>query len=161
MRHGIRIILFIFSFFIVACVYTQQNNNYIFRHIDQADGLLHNRVLNIVQDGKGFIWIMTPNGLQRYDGSRFVNYPYNPDNPGGITYDINCDLFADPKNNRLWIANETIEKFDLQKGKFTAYSIDEVLKDSSFFFSEYKDSFNETWFAGQFGVVKEIGRAHV
>ena len=133
----------------------EQTKNYIFRHIDQSDGLLHNRVSNIVQDGKGYIWIMTVNGLQRYDGSRFVNYPYNPDNPGGITYDINCELFADHKNNRLWIAGETIEKFDLQKNKFTAYSIDEILKDSSFLFSEYKDSFNETWYAGPFGVVRE------
>lgn len=59
---------------ITFCTAAQQNDNYIFRHIGQSDGLLHNVVSTLVQDKRGFIWIGTKNGLQRYDGSRFVNY---------------------------------------------------------------------------------------
>jgi ligand-binding sensor domain-containing protein len=55
-------------------VKAQPNSQYIFRHIDQQDGLLHNSVYAIIQDQQGFMWIGTSNGLQRYDGLRFKNY---------------------------------------------------------------------------------------
>src|ERR1700730_9134583 len=97
MRFGAITILFILSFFAAATAYAQSNNKYIFRHIDQSDGLLHNRVFSIVQDRRVFMWIMNPSVLQRYDGSRFVNYPYDPHDPSGITYSIESGLFADKK----------------------------------------------------------------
>ena len=53
----------------------QQHNDYTFRQLDQTNGLLHNNVLGIQQDASGFMWILTPNGLQRYDGSRFCKLP--------------------------------------------------------------------------------------
>jgi len=51
-----------------------QRTNYLFRHIGQPDGLLDNKVAAFAQDRRGFIWIGSYNGLQRYDGIRFVNY---------------------------------------------------------------------------------------
>jgi ligand-binding sensor domain-containing protein len=80
MRSGRLVILFICTL-PVSGLFAQQHLNYLFRHITQADGLLHNQVASIVQDGKGFIWVSTPNGLQRYDGSRFIYYPEMLSNP--------------------------------------------------------------------------------
>ncbi|MBL0356860.1 MAG: hypothetical protein IPP72_08180 [Chitinophagaceae bacterium] len=77
--------------------------------------MLHTRVNSIVQDNKGYIWILTPNGLQRYDGSRFINYPYDLDNPNYIKDTRDANLYADNKNNCLWITNNEIEKLDLSK----------------------------------------------
>ncbi|HEY1214307.1 MAG TPA: two-component regulator propeller domain-containing protein, partial [Bryobacteraceae bacterium] len=51
-----------------------QRTDYLFRHIGQSDGLLDNKVAALAQDRRGFIWIGSYNGLQRYDGIRFVNY---------------------------------------------------------------------------------------
>ena len=84
----------------------QKSFNYSFRHINQADGLLHNDVLSIVQDGKGFIWIATRNGLQRYDGASFIYYPQMLNNytEGFI---LGAEMYADKKNNLLWITNYT------------------------------------------------------
>jgi ligand-binding sensor domain-containing protein/two-component sensor histidine kinase len=39
-----------------------------------ADGLAHDRVKRIVWDPHGFLWLCTPQGLTRFDGSRFVTY---------------------------------------------------------------------------------------
>ncbi|RAI84400.1 sensor histidine kinase [Algoriphagus yeomjeoni] len=39
-----------------------------------AEGLSSNQVLTIHQDKSGFIWVGTPNGLQRFDGRKFMNY---------------------------------------------------------------------------------------
>src|SRR6202000_993612 len=55
-------------------IYGQQYPGYLFRHIGQADGLLTSGITSITQDERGFIWIGTLNGLQRYDGTRFLNY---------------------------------------------------------------------------------------
>ena len=109
MRHGRLIILFVCSF-IISNAFAQQNLDYFFRHIDQSDGLLHNQVVSIVQDGRGFIWIATSNGLQRYDGSRFIYYPEMlSDASEGLTY--GADMYLDKKNNLLWISkNNSIEK---------------------------------------------------
>jgi hypothetical protein len=39
---------------LVCCVSkSQQNLSYTFRHITQQDGLLHNQVLSVTQDGRG------------------------------------------------------------------------------------------------------------
>ena len=38
------------------------------------DGLSDNRVYNIVQDDRGFIWIGTANGLNFFDGNKFTIY---------------------------------------------------------------------------------------
>lgn len=49
-----------------------------------CDGLSSNLVQYIYQDSKGFIWIGTNNGLNRYDGYNFKTYRYNPKNDKGI-----------------------------------------------------------------------------
>ena len=55
-----KILLILFYCVTLFCyrkAYTQQNTAYIFRHLNQSDGLLHPEIKSIVQDGKGYIWI--------------------------------------------------------------------------------------------------------
>ncbi len=149
MRRGRYIILSVFTL-VLSNTFAQQNLNYFFRHIDQSDGLLHNQVVSIVQDGRGFIWVATPNGLQRYDGSRFIYYPEMlSDAAEQLTH--GADLYADNKNNLLWIIkNNIIEKMLLGKNRFTIYNAEQFLKDSSFYFSTYKpfNNNNYSWILG-------------
>jgi ligand-binding sensor domain-containing protein/putative methionine-R-sulfoxide reductase with GAF domain/anti-sigma regulatory factor (Ser/Thr protein kinase) len=154
MCHCRLIILLLFTSLTAICIKAQQPFNYPFRHINQSDGLLHARVNSIVQDGKGFIWILTPNGLQRYDGSRFVNYPFDLNNPARITNTSDLYLYADKKNNTLWLMYSEIEKLDLQKNKFTLYTSEKILQDSSFKFDAYKDTAGNPWLAGPLGVFR-------
>jgi ligand-binding sensor domain-containing protein/anti-sigma regulatory factor (Ser/Thr protein kinase) len=151
MRHHCLFISLLLSACHITNVLAQQNFNASFRHITQEDGLLHNNVVSITQDGKGFIWILTYNGLQRYDGTRFVNYPFDLNNPNRSKNTRNLNLFADKKNNLLWLMYSEIEKLDLKKNKFTLYKAEEILKDSSFKFDEYKDVSGNSWLAGPFG----------
>lgn len=44
------------------------------RSYSTADGLASDHVTCIVSDSRGFLWFCTPEGLSRFDGSRFVNY---------------------------------------------------------------------------------------
>ena len=45
-----------------------------FRRLDTRDGLSNSQVLSIYRDSKGFVWIGTPYGLNRYDGYRVKTY---------------------------------------------------------------------------------------
>ena len=45
------------------------------------EGLSDNWVLSILRDQQGFLWVGTQNGLNRYDGQRFVTYLHSPDTP--------------------------------------------------------------------------------
>jgi ligand-binding sensor domain-containing protein len=71
-------------------------------HLDISDGLINNKVYSIAQDDRGFIWIGTENGLQRYDGSAFVNYReelLDPDNSRATVYSI----YPDKRQLRLLV----------------------------------------------------------
>lgn len=39
-----------------------------------ADGLAHDRVRRIILDSRGFLWFCTVQGLNRFDGQRFIEY---------------------------------------------------------------------------------------
>ena len=78
-----------------------QKNPYIFRHITTEDGLADNDVHYIVQDTKGFIWIATKNGLQKYDGYNFTTFHHNPQDSQSISSDNIIALSTDDRN-RIW-----------------------------------------------------------
>ncbi len=56
------------------CCKAQSKNKYIIRstRLTVEDGLISNFALCGVQDSRGFIWIGSTEGLQRYDGKRFT-----------------------------------------------------------------------------------------
>ncbi len=47
---------------------------YPFREYGVVDGLPQSQIFDISQDKRGFLWIITKNGLSRYDGVEFHNY---------------------------------------------------------------------------------------
>ncbi|TDH20655.1 hypothetical protein EXU57_21295 [Segetibacter sp. 3557_3] len=60
---------------LLLCVnWCAAQKGFAFSHIttDDGTGLGSNLVTSLHQDNKGFIWVGTANGLQRFDGSKFV-----------------------------------------------------------------------------------------
>ena len=58
-----------FIVFSGAC--NAQNDSYYFKNYQVQNGLSSNTITTILQDKKGFIWIGTRNGLNRFDGNTF------------------------------------------------------------------------------------------
>lgn len=75
---------------------------YYFRHYQTDDGLSHSSVRSIIQDRKGFIWIGTRGGLNRFDGYKFKSYKNKADKFGYIGNDIITGL-AEDQEGMLWI----------------------------------------------------------
>ncbi len=80
-----------------------QARQFAFTHFTITQGLASNFVNNIVQDHKGYIWLATANGLQRYDGNKFTRYNAQAGNQSRIPEDNVALVYAD-KKNRLWLA---------------------------------------------------------
>ena len=68
-------ILLIFPIFLNA-----QSQNLKFEHLTVEDGLSRSIVTGILQDRKGFIWMATYDGLNKYDGYNLTIYRHNPAN---------------------------------------------------------------------------------
>ncbi|NCS87732.1 MAG: hypothetical protein GW789_03160, partial [Ignavibacteria bacterium] len=62
------------------------------------DGLSQNSALAIIQDRKGFIWIGTKDGLNRYDGIGFKVYRHTLDKNSLVNNHIKC-LYQDSGGN--------------------------------------------------------------
>jgi signal transduction histidine kinase/ligand-binding sensor domain-containing protein len=52
------------------------------RSYTMADGLPTDQIDGIVQDSRGFLWFLTPEGLARFDGYRFTNFGKEQGLPG-------------------------------------------------------------------------------
>lgn len=80
-----------------------QPPNLYFKKINTGNGLSHNKVNCIVQDKRGFTWIGTDDGLNRYDGNNFLIFRNTPGSAAGISGNIITALWEDEKGI-LWIA---------------------------------------------------------
>lgn len=95
------------------------NQQVSIKTISRDQGLSENTVLSITQDSKGFMWIGTLNGLNRYDGTNFVVYQNNPNNPNSISGNIVSAIYED-QNKALWIGtNKGLNLFDPVTNSFT------------------------------------------
>ncbi len=102
-----------------------QHYYYYSENITVHDGIPSNNVQVIVQDNHGFLWFGTKNGLARYDGIKFKDYPLPVDNQ---VFSKNLEiksLFIDRKGN-IWIGTflHGLIKFNPKTEKFSVYLID-------------------------------------
>ena len=70
--------------------------NFNFNSLGVKDGLPDNYIHAMMQDSYGFMWFVTVNELNRYDGYNFKNYPLVQE--GSDVYSIREDA-----NNNIWI----------------------------------------------------------
>ncbi|RPD39548.1 histidine kinase [Chitinophaga barathri] len=80
-----------------------QQPNLYFEKLTTQNGLSHNKVNCFVQDRRGFMWIGTEDGLNRYDGHSFVVFRHEPGNPSSVSGNIITSLLED-EAEVLWIA---------------------------------------------------------
>jgi signal transduction histidine kinase/ligand-binding sensor domain-containing protein/CheY-like chemotaxis protein/HPt (histidine-containing phosphotransfer) domain-containing protein len=75
----------------------------VFRHLTVDEGLAQNSVMATLQDSRGFLWIATQNGLDRYDGYNIRHFTHQRgvDNtlPSNFIWDIHQDRHGD-----IWMA---------------------------------------------------------
>ncbi|HSE98810.1 MAG TPA: two-component regulator propeller domain-containing protein, partial [Blastocatellia bacterium] len=63
------------------------------------DGLIRNLIRQILQDSHGYLWLVTPSGLSRFDGYGFRNYGIEQD-----FYASNYWQMIEDRNGGYWVA---------------------------------------------------------
>lgn len=92
-------LLFIWLFFINKVTTGQEI--FRFEHFNTKDGLSQNTVSSLLCDKKGYLWIGTMNGLNRYDGYQFKVYKSNKNNAFLTNYRV-TQLWQD-SNEFIWL----------------------------------------------------------
>ncbi len=133
--HGTKQVLWITIILFLFTIPCQARD---FRHLSVEQGLSQSSVYSIAQDAQGFMWFATQNGLNRFDGYRFVQYPHSlPSN------EIQA-LLVD-SNGQLWVGHgQGLSRYDSQQARFI-----HVDKTWGAVWSVYEDSRAGLWAATQ------------
>ena len=83
-------------------------------HYSTDDGLCSNAVSDIQQDGYGYIWVATWNGLSRFDGFSFYNYKTGGQSRVPLLHNRILDMKIDGMQN-VWMRMYDNRVFVLQR----------------------------------------------
>ena len=120
-------ILFILTVFFI-CTFTrishaQEHMN--FKYLTIENGLSQSTAAAIYQDSRGYIWIGTNEGLNRYNGFEIKVYKSDKYKKGSIVNNYILSLQEDNSNN-LWVGtNKGISKINLKTDEITNFECDE------------------------------------
>lgn len=134
-----------------------QTSLHYFKNIDKTQGLSNNSVQSIYKDSKGFLWVGTIEGLNRFDGYSFKTFKTNVDDTTSICGNLILFTFEDP-NGILYVQSPNgFSQYDPKKNVFK--------RSNDLFEGKLKvrnharamalyDSLGNAWFASQFGLYK-------
>ena len=74
----------------------------VFQHWLIEQGLPHSAVTALAQDGTGFLWIGTQDGLARWDGYHFRHFKFDAADTKSLPNNFVRVLFVDP-HGQLWV----------------------------------------------------------
>lgn len=116
----------------LACVaqVKAQPEPYKFMHVNVNDGLSHNEVLSFLKDKRGFLWIGTAAGLNRYDGYTVKVFQHDSHDTTSLIHNSVQDLFEIPDGRIGVLTTAGLTLYDPQTEKFQ--------KDLSAFYDAYK-----------------------
>ena len=92
--------------------------NVQFNQLTSADGLSHAWITDIVQDRRGFIWIATQEGLNRYDGYQLKVYEHIRADSTTLSQDFIRTLLVDDQGV-LWVGTKSgVNRYDADEDSF-------------------------------------------
>lgn len=99
-HENMRLLFFLGAIFLSVKLHPQPSS---IIQLGVEQGLSNNHVVSITQDKDGFLWFATEEGLNKFDGTRFIHY-YKHNH--GISGNELNGVYADPKEPVIWIATQ-------------------------------------------------------
>ena len=128
-----------FFLFVLLLINCTVSKGQIYKYIGLEDGLNNQKIYHIQKDRRGYMWFLTQEGIDRYDGKHIKHYNFSDDN---MTLDSRIALnwlYMDNRNV-LWVIGQKgrIFRYDSQHDKFElAYVHPELIKNKSQAFLDY------------------------
>lgn len=82
-----------------------QNNDIKFNNFTINEGLSQSYATDIIQDKRGYIWISTQDGLNKFDGYKFIKFEHNQKLEYSLPNNYVHDLYLD-HNGFIWLGTE-------------------------------------------------------
>ena len=95
---------------------------YRLRFFDDRNGLSHWLTSHVVQDSTGMVWIATWNGLNRFDGTRFVSFKTRPGDSICTPSDKFRHIKLTPDNNLYCLVEDSLFLFNTRACTFDTLS---------------------------------------
>jgi signal transduction histidine kinase/ligand-binding sensor domain-containing protein len=159
-RHIFRSFVILSLFLAVGTAAATDHHSPSFVQYTRTDGLASNIVAGAAKDARGFLWIATPDGIQRFDGTTFQTFRYTPSEAAelrGVNY-LSC--FAMDSNRILFFEfSGRIDQYNYRTGRVENFSRLAGL-DSIGAVSAFRDSRGRLWIATRNGValIDDTGR---
>ncbi len=120
-----------------------------FEHLSIEQGLSQSTVRVILQDGFGFMWFGTDDGLNRYDGYQFRVYRHDPDDASSLSQGGILQLHEDSTGD-LWLrmSSGALDRYDRDTDRFIHYRRAEGgigVQDEDFAWTIYEDRSGTLW----------------
>ena len=94
-----------------------------FQHISLKEGLSQSTVYDIKQDNFGYIWVATADGLNCYDGYKFVVYRHDENDSLSLPSNSISSLLLE-KNGNLWVATDGgLAKYNHKLNTFRTFTL--------------------------------------
>jgi signal transduction histidine kinase/ligand-binding sensor domain-containing protein/CheY-like chemotaxis protein len=95
-----------------------------FDRFDLRSGLSQNTVTAVLQDHEGFLWVGTQNGLNRYDGYRFLVFGNDEGDSTSLANGYVLSLLED-REHHLWVGtNDGVSIYDSKLQQFESLPVD-------------------------------------
>ncbi|MBI4751073.1 MAG: protein kinase [Acidobacteria bacterium] len=96
-----------------------------FGSIGLEQGLSQSSVMSLLQDHKGFLWVGTQDGLNRFDGLDFKIYRNHPQDPTSLANNFVKVLYED-RQGTLWVGTDGggLCRFDRKTERFQIFRHD-------------------------------------
>ncbi|MCS7003786.1 MAG: SpoIIE family protein phosphatase [Cytophagales bacterium] len=114
-------------------------------HITIENGLSHDHIQALYQDSRGYLWIGTRDGLNRFDGYEMEIYKRDEFDSSAIIGNDIKQIYEDKQKN-LWIcSNRGLSRYNWKKDNFKNYIINPSAP--VVIWSVYEDSYGNFWVA--------------
>lgn len=121
---------------LVAGVVQASAGEYLCRHISIDDGLSQSNVTALARDHRGFLWIGTRFGLNRFDFTNLINYYHVDGDDTSLPDNLIENLYVD-KDDRLWVAcDKGAARYDQTTNSFVQMTCDGEKVNARSFFDE-------------------------
>lgn len=112
-------ILYLFCFLVCCACVSGHAQDLKFKHLTVDNGLSQNTVTCFLQDSRGYMWIGTQDGLNRFDAYGFEVYKREIKNPYSLGSNYISALLEDAQHH-IWIATVGggLHRYDAQYNRF-------------------------------------------
>jgi signal transduction histidine kinase/ligand-binding sensor domain-containing protein/DNA-binding response OmpR family regulator len=98
-----------------------QAEQYKFKHLNINDGLSHSEITSIFKDSRGFIWIGTAAGLNRFDGYNVKKFTHDPRDTTSLIDNTIIQVCETPEGLLAVVTAAGLTLYDSRTEKFVRY----------------------------------------